>query len=87
MRIQQIGSFIGPGGLGSADDIEAYEGVQRGIMNTAGDPRPGVDWNDISRGMARELAGERGRSIDESGIRDFYRRWATLVVGNDSDAT
>ena len=84
LRIRMLGAFIGPGGLATPDDIEAYEAVQRGLQNTAGDPRPGVDWNDISRGMAREKAGEYGRSVDESGIRSFWRHWAGTMAGSVS---
>lgn len=82
LRLRTLVSFIGPGGLATPDDIEAYEAIQRGIVSTAGDIRPGVDWNDVSRGMEAELAGRPGRSIDESSIRSFWRRWADLVSGS-----
>ena len=87
LRIEMLVSFVGPGGLATPDDIEAYEAIQRGIVTTAGDDRLGVDWNDISRGMAAELeAGDtpppvESRSIDESAIRSFWRRWDGLVGG------
>lgn len=80
LRNRVLVSFIGPGGLATPDDIEAYEAIQRGVVATAGDPRPSVDWNDISRGMATERPGEPGRSIDEGGIRHFWRRWDDLVA-------
>jgi hypothetical protein len=75
LRIKILGSFIGPGGLATPDDVEAYECVQRGVVATAGDPRPNVDWSDISRGMERESQGEPARSVDEAGIRGFWRHW------------
>ena len=80
LRLRTLVSFIGPGGLATPDDIEAYEAIQRGIESTAGDPRPGVDWNDISRGMSDELAGERCRSVDEACIRGFWRQWNSLMA-------
>lgn len=90
LRIKMLVSFVGPGGLATPDDIEAYEAIQRGIVNTAGDQRPGVDWNDISRGMAAEteglpydpaLGGTVSRSIDEAAIRSFWRHWNHAVGG------
>jgi p-cumate 2,3-dioxygenase subunit alpha len=79
LRIRILGSFIGPGGLATPDDVEAYECVQRGVVATAGDPRPHVDWSDISRGMERELRGEPARNVDEAGIRGFWRHWDESV--------
>jgi phenylpropionate dioxygenase-like ring-hydroxylating dioxygenase large terminal subunit len=79
LRLKTLVSFIGPGGLATPDDVEAYEAIQRGVYSTAGDQREGVDWNDISRGMEAEFAGLPGRSIDESSIRGFWRRWDELV--------
>ena len=88
LRLKMLVSFVGPGGLATPDDIEAYEAIQRGVEATAGDERPGVDWNDISRGLADEISGlphddELGgtvsRSIDESAIRSFWRQWDAAV--------
>ena len=81
LRIKILGSFIGPGGLATPDDVEAYECVQRGVVATAGDPRANVDWSDISRGMAREAEGQPARNVDEAGIRGFWRHWDDVVNG------
>ncbi len=81
LRIKILGSFIGPGGLATPDDVEAYECVQRGVVATAGDARPWVDWSDISRGMEREARGEPARNVDEAGIRGFWRHWDRLIGG------
>jgi benzoate/toluate 1,2-dioxygenase alpha subunit len=75
LRMKTVVSFVGPGGLATPDDIEAYEAVQRGIEATAGDPRPGMDYSDMSRGMADEVKGVTGRSIDEGAMRGFWRHW------------
>jgi p-cumate 2,3-dioxygenase alpha subunit len=83
LRNRVLVSFIGPGGLATPDDIEAYEAIQRGIVASAGDPRPGFDWNDVSRGMADDDAGPIGRSTDEGGIRHFWRRWDELVAAGE----
>lgn len=82
LRLRTLVSFIGPGGLATPDDIEAYESIQRGIESTARDPRPGVDWNDISRGLSDELAGKQCRSVDEASIRGFWRHWNSLMTAD-----
>lgn len=79
MRLKTMVSFVGPGGLATPDDIEAYEAVQRGIEATAGDARGFNDWSDMSRGMDREAKGEPGRSIDEGAMRSFWRHWSQAV--------
>jgi hypothetical protein len=43
-----------------------------------------VDWNDVSRGMAEEAAGEPLRTIDEAGLRHFWRLWDDAVSGEAS---
>lgn len=82
LRNRVLVSFIGPGGLATPDDIEAYEAIQRGINATADDPRLGFDWNDISRGMVNDDVSPLGRSIDEGGIRHFWRHWDAALSGN-----
>lgn len=82
LRLRTLVSFIGPGGLATPDDIEAYESIQRGIESTAGDLRAGVDWNDISRGMSDELAGKQCQSVDEASIRGFWRHWNSLMTSD-----
>ncbi|WP_409328475.1 aromatic ring-hydroxylating oxygenase subunit alpha [Trujillonella humicola] len=79
LRMRTMVSFVGPGGLATPDDIEAYEAVQRGIEATAGDSRAELDYSDMSRGMAADVSGERGRSTDEGAMRGFWRHWVTAV--------
>lgn len=79
IRLRTMASFVGPGGLATPDDIEAYEAVQRGIVATAGDTRGFNDWSDMSRGMGSEVRGEQGRSIDEGAMRSFWRAWSRAV--------
>ena len=79
LRIKTLVSFIGPGGLATPDDLEAQEAIQRAIGATAGDLRPGIDWNDVSRGIEAELNGGPSRSIDERGVRNFWRHWDEQV--------
>lgn len=79
LRMKTVVSFVGPGGLATPDDIEAYEAVQRGIEATAGDPRTELDYSDMSRGMVDEVKGVQGRSIDEGAMRGFWRHWVCAV--------
>jgi benzoate/toluate 1,2-dioxygenase alpha subunit len=79
IRLRLMVSFVGPGGLATPDDIEAYEAVQRGIEATAGEGQTDYDWSDMSRGMADEAAGRQGRSIDEGAMRSFWRHWARVL--------
>jgi p-cumate 2,3-dioxygenase subunit alpha len=63
-RLDSFLTFLGPGGFATPDDIEALESCQQGF--TSG----GVEWSDISRGMARPPMAN-----DEEQMREFWRRW------------
>jgi p-cumate 2,3-dioxygenase alpha subunit len=67
-RLDSFLTFLGPGGFATPDDIEALESCQQGFTSGA------VEWNDLSRGMAREP-----RITDEAQMRAFWRRWSTQV--------
>ncbi|MGH8881943.1 MAG: aromatic ring-hydroxylating oxygenase subunit alpha, partial [Stackebrandtia sp.] len=47
-RLDSFLTFLGPGGFATPDDIEALESCQQGFRSG------GVEWNDLSRGMARD---------------------------------
>lgn len=81
LRIKTLVSFIGPGGLATPDDLEAQEAIQRAISSTAGDVRPGIDWNDVSRGIEAELTGGPSRTVDEARVRHFWRNWDERISG------
>jgi benzoate/toluate 1,2-dioxygenase alpha subunit len=85
LRLKILTSFIGPGGLATPDDLEAQEAIQRGIQATAGDIRPGVDWNDVSRGMQTETEGEPVRTVDEGRVRAFWRQWSKLLEDAEAE--
>jgi Ring hydroxylating alpha subunit (catalytic domain) len=63
-RLDSFLTFLGPGGFATPDDIEALESCQQGFHSG------GVEWNDISRGMARET-----QANDEEQMRAFWRQW------------
>lgn len=69
-RLDSFLTFLGPGGFATPDDIEALESCQQGFSSG------GVEWNDISRGMAREPLAN-----DEEQMRAFWRRWNEQMVG------
>jgi p-cumate 2,3-dioxygenase subunit alpha len=63
-------AFLGPGGFGTPDDIEAIESCQLGYQV------PDVEWSDLSRGMHRTP-----RDDDELGVRTFWRQWHAMMQG------
>jgi p-cumate 2,3-dioxygenase subunit alpha len=67
-------TFLGPGGFGTPDDVEALESCQSGFRSG------GVEWSDISRGMHREPLDD-----DEMQMRTFWRQWHAMIQGG-SDA-
>jgi p-cumate 2,3-dioxygenase alpha subunit len=71
-RLDSFLTFLGPGGFATPDDIEALESCQEGFASQ------GVEWNDISRGMARPASG-----TDENQMRVFWRRWRDQMDGAD----
>ncbi|HTF50352.1 MAG TPA: hypothetical protein VK735_23175, partial [Pseudonocardia sp.] len=64
-RLDSFLTFLGPAGFATPDDVEALESCQQGFNSG------GVEWNDISRGMAREP-----HDGNEAQMRVFWRRWA-----------
>jgi phenylpropionate dioxygenase-like ring-hydroxylating dioxygenase large terminal subunit len=82
-RLHAFNTFLGPGGFATPDDIEAFEGAQRGF----GALRE-VPWSDYSRGYFGEATrpdAER-QSSHEIQIRAFYRRWAELMAAGGNRA-
>jgi p-cumate 2,3-dioxygenase alpha subunit len=71
LRLDNFISFLGPGGFGTPDDVEALEACQRGFI--ADDSA----FSDISRGMQREQA----YAGDELQMRAFWRQWARQMTG------
>ena len=75
-RLESFHSFLGPGGFATPDDIEAFEGCQRGF-NAFRE----IAWSDYSRGYDGEVGRPEAdmQSSFEPQIRAFYRRWAGLM--------
>jgi len=63
--------FLGPGGFATPDDNEALELCQEGFLNNKE-----VGWNDISKGMNREVP----QATDEAQMRAFWRQWNKLIT-------
>jgi benzoate/toluate 1,2-dioxygenase alpha subunit len=85
--------FYGPAGMGSPDDIEAFEAC------TAGYQAAGAPWNDLSRGLHRERRSPCGLDLEDIGnfelagnitddtvYRGLYRWWAETMVERGSEA-
>ncbi len=69
-RLQNFLEFLGPGGFATPDDVEALDSCQIGF------DADGVEWSDVSRGMAREAL-----STDELQMRAFWREWQARMSG------
>lgn len=65
-RLDNFLEFLGPGGFATPDDVEALESAQRGYASAKFTP-----YNDISRGMLKEVPGGN----DENQMRAFWREW------------
>lgn len=71
-RLDNFLEFLGPGGFATPDDNEALEACQSGYRNSRE-----VGWNDISRGMEKDMpAGD-----DEAQMRAFWRGWGRCMTG------
>jgi p-cumate 2,3-dioxygenase alpha subunit len=67
--------FLGPGGFATPEDIEALEQCQQGFANYRE-----VGWNDISRGMGRNVPNQD----DEAQMRGFWNEWNRRMCGDAS---
>lgn len=79
--------FFGPAGMGSPDDIEAFDSCTAGYQATA------AAWNDLSRGIHREVRDPSGLDLggigpfevagnitDDTVYRGLYRWWVTAML-------
>jgi len=69
-RLNNLLEFVGPGGFGTPDDIEALELCQEGFKN-------GNDilWNDISKGMKKD----QPEFDDELQMRAFWKKYNEIM--------
>lgn len=75
--------FFGPAGMGTPDDIEAFDSCTEGYRATA------APWNDLSRGMHREATEldlgavgpfeVAGNITDDTVYRGLYRWWVEAM--------
>jgi p-cumate 2,3-dioxygenase alpha subunit len=76
-RLDNFLEFLGPGGFATPDDVEALQSCQRGYRNAAA-----AGWNDISRGMLREIPA----NDDEEQMRCFWREWGRRMAAAEAGA-
>jgi p-cumate 2,3-dioxygenase alpha subunit len=69
-RLHNFLEFLGPGGFATPDDVEALDSCQIGFA------ADGVEWSDLSRGMARDPHPD-----DELQMRSFWREWNARMTG------
>lgn len=65
-RMRNFVEFFGPAGFATPDDVEMLELCQEGYRNQHAN-----EWNDISRGMLKEVPAKG----DELQMRAFWRQW------------
>lgn len=70
-RIDGLMSFVGPGGLGTPDDIEILESCQRAYAHGS------TDYSDFSRGLAQGTE----MHTDEEQNRAFWIEWSKRLKG------
>lgn len=75
-RLRNYLEFLGPAGFATPDDVEMLEMCQRGYANDGGQ-----EWNDISRGMQRDICFKS----DELQMRIFWRRWQEMLTGEKNE--
>lgn len=68
-------AFLGPGGFGTPDDVEALESCQRGFATVKE-----LEYSDVSRGMARDAS-----ASDERQMRAFWRAWHSRLLGEEDE--
>ena len=77
-RLRVREQFYGPSGFGTPDDTEVFDACQAGMQALQ------PEWNDLSRGLARErveTADVRiGHSTDETPQRAIYRAWKNQMA-------
>jgi len=69
-RLENFLEFLGPGGFATPDDVEALQQCQAGYDNARE-----VGWNDISKGMGREVPAYD----DEAQMRAFWMQWHKVL--------
>ena len=74
-RLFSYMDFLGPGGFGTPDDIEAIEQAQQGYL--AATDFDG--WNDVSAGLAPKNPAARAVHGDEGRIRVFWKTWDQYI--------
>ncbi|MGE3619645.1 MAG: Rieske 2Fe-2S domain-containing protein [Acidimicrobiia bacterium] len=85
LRLDNLLTFVGPGGFATPDDIEAQQDAQIGLETSVTDVRIGVPWSDISRGYERELAGLETDAFDEGHVRTFWRHWRDRLAAAERE--
>lgn len=77
IRLKNFLEFLGPGGFATPDDNEALELCQEGYSNSKE-----MQWNDISKGMNKELRGEAPKNYDEYHFRVFWSHWNKIMTSD-----
>lgn len=77
IRLDNFVGFLGPAGMGSADDVEMIEICQKGLEQAP------VEWNELSKGMqcGVDHRWETAGPSDEAQIRAYWAQWDLMMRG------
>lgn len=76
IRLENMLSFLGPGGFATPDDVAMLESAQRGYQATD------VEWNDFSKGFNAAEKTEKGESdwANEMQMRAYWKEWDRMMT-------
>ena len=75
IRMENILSFLGPGGFATPDDVSMLEWAQTGYETT------NVKWNDFSKGITPEENTQNSTAVydDEMQMRAYWLQWDKMM--------
>lgn len=78
IRMENILSFLGPGGFATPDDVSMLEWAQTGYETTD------VEWNDFSKGMTPDenTLCSRRKIDDEHQMRAYWLQWNKMMCAD-----
>jgi p-cumate 2,3-dioxygenase alpha subunit len=77
VRLENVLSFLGPGGFATPDDVEMLESCQRAYESST------QEWNDVSKGFTSGEDSERGESLfdNELQMRAYWTEYDRRMSG------
>ena len=82
IRMDNILSFLGPGGFATPDDVSMLEWAQHAYESTD------VEWNDFSKGITpdEDTPSANAKFDDELQMRAYWVEWDRMMTATDGGA-